>query len=568
MAAGNPGDSAQASRLSVGIRGDGSVALPGGRVFRDQSKLVQFLRANPGYVYKFRNYIRAIDGGKLMSLAGYNLSKDGTRMSQFAGVPGDGTPIVHMWTEHPSEQPQVAKINKTIKAGTSNPADPRNGAKPSAASSASPPGLQGPVAGPLQAPPGLQGPVTATAGADPTDRATAATDTAATSSVSPGTSLTAPLSKQAQQYLAGLLNTKLPAGQKIDPNQIVKMLGPNLGQDLISSLAGEQDINNSIDYLKSLVSQNTADAAQHQKNIDSWYTEVGNSLATAATRDKAINAATTASIQDASKGIISGIGGEANPGSGMAAAAGQQGVDLASALGSANEEYDSDIAPLLQMEAAGAKSQAAESDRTAEQDLQKQILDAQTTRDTNLANARVQLAQINSGLDQNRAQMYLGAIGQNNALAQQGYANSLSKAQTILGALGYGLNVANLSATVDTNTGRIAAQNAATLQRGIAAQNAAAAKAATARGKAMMAANKPMSQADLRAAEKTANANLGALQQAGQIEGNVEGAIQAVKSAYNVNAYSNRATRQAAYQSAVRHLPNVKVDPRWFGLGQ
>ena len=564
MASGNPGDSAQASRLSVGIRGDGSVALPGGRVFRDQSKLIQFLRANPGYVYKFRNYIRAIDGGKLMSLAGYHLSSDGSRMSQFAGVPGDGTPIIRAWAPTAKEQ---AVLNKNIN-------EPTN-AKSAKASNNDP--LKVDLTGPPvpAAPPGSTGPTMrgkakpapVRAQAQSTPAVVTTTDTTP-AGPTPGQSLTAPLSKQAQQYLARLLNTKLPSGQKIDPNQIVKMLGPNLSPDLISSLAGEQDINNSINYLKSLVSQNAADAAQHQKNIDSWYTEVGNSLATAATRDKAINAATTASIQDASKGIISGIGGEANPGSGMAAQAGQQGVDLAAALGSANEQYNSDIAPLIQMEAAGAKSQAAESDRQASQDLQKQILDAQTTRDTNLANARVQLAQINSGLDQNRAQMYLGALQQNNALAQQGFANQQSKAQSILAALGFGLDVSQLGANVDINNARVNATNAATIQRGIAAQNAAAARAATARGKAMMAANKPMSQADLRAAEKQANSNLGALQQAGQIAGNVEGAIQAVKSAYNINAYSNRATRQAAYQSAVRHLPNVKVDPRWFGLGQ
>jgi hypothetical protein len=240
-----PGDSAQASRLSVGARGDGSVALPGGRVFRDPSKLIQFLRANPGYVYKYRNYIRALDGGKTMSLAGYHLSSDGSRMSQFAGVPGDGTPIIRAWAPTAKEQAVFDKnINDPTNAKAAKSAKPNNDP------------LKVDLTGPPvpDAPPGSTGPhMTGGGKAAPAPVRTAAQSTPAvvttpdTTGPSPGTSLTAPLSKQAQQYLAGLLNTKLPAGQKIDPNQIVKMLGPNLGQNLISSLAGEQDINNSID---------------------------------------------------------------------------------------------------------------------------------------------------------------------------------------------------------------------------------------------------------------------------------------------------------------------------------
>lgn len=539
---GNAGDSADAVQHRAGRTGSGAFVLPNGLSFANDAHVLQWLAQNHDYVWAHRGWLKSQLGGDALSRIGLNISGDGKHM-----VYSEGGTTKRVWTVNTKEG---AKLKKAYGAVPGAPEVSVGNASQAAADKGSPASAGRPNPTTIHDRPA---PVATSQAAAPSAGGVVAT-TPASAPFNPGADMTAGLSKKAQAIIAGALGTKLPGAQPVNVNALVNQLGSNYSDDLISSLAGSDSINRSIDYLKSLVDQNTRDTAQAGRNIDSWYGEVGNSLATAAARDKAINAASLSSIQDVSKGIASAIGGEAAPGAGQVAATGAQGAQLIGAMGNINSEYNSDLAPLIQMEAAGAKSQATSEGAQRAADLQGQIIDQENTRDKNVADARVQLAQLNHDLDQQRATTRLQAMGFNNDIGQQGFQNNLARGQSLLAAANFGLDVSTLGANINTNAAKLATSAA------IAGQ-----KSADARAKARAKALAPPSASSLRDSYKTAFQAVNALKQTGTL--NVNNGVQAVKSAYGITAQSNRAARQAAYTAAQQALPGVQVDRRWFGLG-
>lgn len=346
------------------------------------------------------------------------------------------------------------------------------------------------------------------------------------------------------QILSSLLGVKLPPVSKI-PESMVKMLGKPYIEDLLDSLAGTSDIDRSIAQIKAAVSQNEADTTARLGDIDRWYGQVQGSLATAAERDKAIDAASLASIKDVSQGIVSAIGGEANPGSGMAAQAGQQGADLIAAMGNAQEEYNSDVGPLIAAEAVGQKAQTQRESAQRASDLNLQLTDLESGRGQAMADARMKLAELNHDLDTQRFQALLGIRQSNMDAAQQGFANQLglsnARQAAVLAALNYGLDVNKLGLdTVATLAG---------LQPKPPKQP------------------KAPSISSLREAHITASQAIDALRQRGQLS--VQRGVQAVKSSYGITPKSTRAQREAAWRSATQAMPNVApaLLRRYFSLG-
>lgn len=357
-----------------------------------------------------------------------------------------------------------------------------------------------------------------------------------------------------QRQIAGsLLGIKLPNLRQI-PESMLKMLGQPYGEELIESLAGTDEIDRSVNVLKSMVEQNTRDTEARIGDIDRWYGQVQTSLGTAAARDKAIDAASLASIKDVAQGVVGAIGGEANPGSGMAAQAGVQGADLIAAMGNAQEEYNADVAPLIAAEAAGQKAQTSrESDRRA-QELNLQIGDVESGRDTALADARLKLAELNRGLSSDKFQALLGIRQANLGSAQQMFENRLGLGQARQAAV---LAAANFGLDMDQ-------QQMSALLALMGLQQDASESAAD-----RAAQNRPdePSQSALRQSHITAMQAVEALRQRGHLH--VQNGVQAIKSSFGITARSPRSQREAAWRSATQALPNVnpRLLRRYFNLG-
>lgn len=172
---------------------------------------------------------------------------------------------------------------------------------------------------------------------------------------------------------------------------------------------------------------------QNQRDINTWYEQVTGSLAKARERDQAINQAARAGMRSASEDIVGAFGGEANPAGSDIARAGQEGLDLLTALGSSQEMYNSDMAPILQTERAGALGRQRALDVAATQDLANQVLGLQGERGRARSAAELDLKQYNKQLAQQRLEALMGIRQANNELLQQSYNNSIGALNTRAG---------------------------------------------------------------------------------------------------------------------------------------
>lgn len=310
--------------------------------------------------------------------------------------------------------------------------------------------------------------------------------------------------------------------------------------DMLDSLAGTESYDSTISSLQGMLDQNTRDTAANIKQIQGWYGQVGQSLKTAAQRDQAIQAASLSSVQDAARAIASSIGGEANPGASMAAQAGAQGAGLVQAMGAANDEFNSDIGPLIAAEGVGRTADAqAEGSRRA-QEIAMQIAQTRSEKTSSRGDALLKLAQLNNELNQQRTDRELSIRQANQGLTQQNFQNKQGL---------YGLAASLGLAGVDSIKGILSLLPEPTTPKP---------------GKKPT----PPSPSSLSQSDANAWDAVNALKQGG-LEGRalIQPAIKAINSTYGITSQSTRASREAAFRTAQRLLPGVKVDRRWFGLG-
>lgn len=368
----NQGDSAEASRLNYGLRSDGSVLLPGNKYFRDQSKLVQFLRKNPGYVYKNRQFIRSIAGGRFFSLAGYHIASDGIRMAQYEGVPGAGQgKQIRFWTDdaneashlqQSAEKPQVIKTSD----GASAPPPKKGQPKPSA-----PSGIgehDYPVARPLD-------PASQPAKTPPAKRKSSSGVQAGGNPISfadPGTAAAlTTLLKQAQK-LAGQRLTPTLSPSTLD--QYLKNDDPLKSSQTAANLAYDAQISALNRQLGNL-----SDGAISGvfSDLDKFWGMLGTENANAKASDQAQLEANSKALNDAAQGFMGAVGGSAEPG---AASIGQQAVISDAglkAMGTANTNFDTNIGNFFAQAGAGQKAQIAGDISNQRADLAAQLSDIQ-----------------------------------------------------------------------------------------------------------------------------------------------------------------------------------------------
>jgi hypothetical protein len=244
----------------------------------------------------------------------------------------------------------------------------------------------------------------------------------------------------------------LAGAMGIDP-KLLKGLNPNVGSTIPLGLAkrGAQAMGPAqIDALvasmmggyttkQQLMQQQQADMAkQNAHNLEQirhWYDQVIQSQGVAAQRDREFGQAAVQSVQDATQSIVSALGGEANEGSYVAGAAGAENVGNLQAVATIQDQYNADLAPLLQGEAAGqlVREQAAGGQRL--KDLQQQLIEMQAQRNTDEANLRYNVWQSNNEILERRIQTELAIRQANQALQQQRFSNKAGLTQMQIAAM-------------------------------------------------------------------------------------------------------------------------------------
>lgn len=176
-----------------------------------------------------------------------------------------------------------------------------------------------------------------------------------------------------------------------------------------------------------------AQDAQSLADIANWYGQVQGEQKTAAGRDAAIGSGSVDHLKNAVASIVQSLGGGANGGAAEVGAAGADKVGLLSALAQNQDEYNSDIAPLLAQESAGAKSRQAAINSQADQKAQSALTDLLGQRGNAVASNLMQIIQAN------------------NATKQQGFQNKLALEQANEAALMAGLNVIQANQKIKAN---------------------------------------------------------------------------------------------------------------------
>ncbi|MCZ2109506.1 MAG: hypothetical protein LC118_08055 [Dehalococcoidia bacterium] len=219
-------------------------------------------------------------------------------------------------------------------------------------------------------------------------------------------------------------------------------LNPNVGQLLSTKLAkggaklfrmGAADqiaglqFDPQIQDLAAQQLQAPRDTAQQKKDVGGWYQQVLNSLRTAGKRDTAATKAGVDSIGEATKAIVGSLGGEANQGSALVGASGADAVGTLAALGAVQDQYNADLAPLLQSEKAGALSRVEAAGTSRLHDLALKLAQAKGQRGQAKGAARLQIQGENNQILDNRNKTLIDILNANNGLAQQRYSNAFGQ---------------------------------------------------------------------------------------------------------------------------------------------
>ena len=238
--------------------------------------------------------------------------------------------------------------------------------------------------------------------------------------------------------MIGLLNNLMSAGSSV---------GEMIPMDILSQLDAEN--NNIVNLTKKIMDNQIAAAkaqsAQNVKDIGNWYGDVNDSFAKALTRSTALNQRVGGEQLAAEQGLLSSIGGSATPAGATVAAAGRAADAGLRQSGLAEEQYLSDVQPLIKAEGVGASAR------------QKALL-SQTLAGMNSAYAQ-SLLEAKSGNLQDKLNLELQIYGNNNNLAQTRYGNQVAGAQNILATLMglpdiKGKQLANELAQLQLDTGR------------------------------------------------------------------------------------------------------------------
>lgn len=256
---------------------------------------------------------------------------------------------------------------------------------------------------------------------------------------------------------SGIDYEALAAQMGVDP-RLLQGLRPNVGNFIPLRLAqrgarvmGDSDIDGLVASMvgdryerqQSLIESERANMARQNAHnlaqIERWYGQVLDSQGVAAQRDREFGRAAVGSAQQATEAIIGALGGEANEGSYVVGAAGQENVGNINAIGTIQDQYNADMAPLLRGEMAGqlAREQALGGSRL--RDLSMRLQELQAERGDKEAELRFAVWQANNEILDRRLQNELAIRQANAALHQQRFQNRMGVRQMGLAAATAGI---------------------------------------------------------------------------------------------------------------------------------
>lgn len=211
---------------------------------------------------------------------------------------------------------------------------------------------------------------------------------------------------------------------------------------------------------------------QNIHDIHTWFNQVLGSQKKAGERDAAINDAGESSMEESAARILSSLGGEANTGAGVVGAAGIEAVGTLKAIGTAQEQYNADLAPLLQVEAAGAKSREQALGSSRKLELASKLASLKGQRGQAEAAARFDIDRENNSIRDRQIERLMQIRMANNALSQQEFQNQLAATEAEMAALLTGAKVTDLLAPKDSKPGHYPFAKAPVSQRNDAYQQA------------------------------------------------------------------------------------------------
>lgn len=217
------------------------------------------------------------------------------------------------------------------------------------------------------------------------------------------------------------------AGDQAVVQAVNKQIGsPHRGQKLdpgmADTLAGMQ-FDAPVHDLKVLIDRLGPQNAQALTDIGNWFGQAQAANMQAGSRDAQVAQDVAAQQDQATQGLLASLGGTANDGAGMLAAAGLNDSGLQRILGGIAQQSHSDMDPLLAQAAATAKT--AEQRRNLEQ----------------MQDYQLQLADLMGQRGQAKAANLLDIRKYNNDLAQQTFQNILAKMQAGQAAASLGLDL-------------------------------------------------------------------------------------------------------------------------------
>jgi hypothetical protein len=249
----------------------------------------------------------------------------------------------------------------------------------------------------------------------------------------------APTKANINQLANGTPNAQIPPQQSVNLNPLQQALSSATGKPIPSSLANFGtmiDPSTAADYATEqygpqvsmaqfLVGRDPLQAKQNQKSIADWYSQVMDALGTATGRDQAASTAGVSSISNAAQAIAASLGGSANAGTPEVAAAGQNGVNTLAAMGTAQSQFNNDMAPILRAGQATSAQNQMNMDAVQEQQDRAQLAALQSQEGAAQATAGNQITQENNALAQSRNAAATGILQYNNGLGQQTLQNLL-----------------------------------------------------------------------------------------------------------------------------------------------
>lgn len=212
---------------------------------------------------------------------------------------------------------------------------------------------------------------------------------------------------------------------RLIPESLALGGGKSLDPDYADQIAGLQFDPQILDFVNQAKAQ-PRQAAQNIHDINHWYGIAEDSQHTAGLRDAAISKAAVGSMRDATGAILSSLGGGSNPGAGTVGAAGAEAVGTLGALGSIQDQYNSDLAPILQSEQAGqvARENARQSQMAAQ--IAQELAAARGQRGQAKGAAQMDILKYNNSQNDNYFNRLMSVKQYNNQVGQQNFGNQRS----------------------------------------------------------------------------------------------------------------------------------------------